>query len=68
MANEYHEAYMARVKAGAAKPPAPKGSARITFDSPNVVDDTKPPSVPPKPEQPVLPTDDPLRRLRVEQA
>ena len=45
---------------------APKPKTGITFDSPNVIDLSKPtlPKIPPKPNQPQLPIDDAFRNIR----
>ena len=67
MANDYRKVWHSRVQSGAAKAPS-GGTGRITFDSPNVVDETKPPKVPAQPEQPVLPIDDAFRKMRTQKA
>lgn len=48
--------------------PLPKSS--MTIEGPNVVDESgdKMPTIPPAPEQPVLPVDDPFRKMRLSKA
>jgi hypothetical protein len=67
---DYRKVYLDRVKQGHARPPAgtSKGDNNsITFDSPNVVDETQAPKVPPKPS-PQLPIDDAFKKYRTEKA
>lgn len=65
---DYRKVYLDRVKQGKATG-NPQGGGKITFDDPNIIDNSGdgPPKIPPKPN-PQSPTDDKFAKFRTEQA